>query len=242
MEEQNLMRLQKYIALSGVASRRKAEEMIQEGRVKVNHQVIQTLGEKINIETDIVEVDETIIHVEQRKVYIMINKPVRFVSTASDQFSRPTVLDLVKNDFSERLYPVGRLDYDTEGLLLLTNDGDLTYKITHPKHIIKKVYMANVKGIPTKVKLDEFRKGLEIDDYITSPAGIEVVRIIKGGCELRVTIHEGRNRQVRKMCEKIGHPVTKLKRVAIGDIVLEDLPVGNWRHLTDKEVSYLKNI
>ncbi|MGE4282910.1 MAG: pseudouridine synthase, partial [Clostridia bacterium] len=236
MESENKIRLQKYIALSGIASRRKAEELILEGRVKVNDEIVNILGEKVNPETDIVQVDGKAIHIEKSKVYVLLNKPFGYVTTASDQFDRPTVLDLVKNDFNERIYPVGRLDYDTEGLLLLTNDGDLTYKITHPKYNIKKVYIAAVNGVPNGMKLNEFRKGLQIEDYITSPAEIEIIKKTRAGSELRIIIHEGRNRQVRKMCEKIGHTVIKLKRVALGDLVLGELSAGQWRHLTKEEI------
>ncbi|MBZ4646830.1 MAG: rRNA synthase [Petroclostridium sp.] len=242
MEEDNVMRLQKFIALSGFASRRKAEEIILEGRVKVNNQIIQTLGEKINIKTDIVEIDGKRIEISANHIYIMLNKPVGYVTTVSDQFNRPTVMDLIKNDIKMRLYPVGRLDYDTEGLLLLTNDGELTYKLTHPKHNIEKVYIATVKGIPAKDELQRFREGLYIDDYLTAPAKIEIIKIMKGSCELKIVIHEGKNRQVRKMCEKIGHPVIKLKRIAIGNLHLGNLPLGKWRHLKDVEVNFLKKI
>lgn len=234
-----MMRLQKYMALSGVASRRKSEEMIMRGKVKVNGQVVDTLGAKIDPDKDTVEVNNKVIRIEKRKIYIMLNKPVGYVSTVSDQFDRETVVDLVDKDIDERLYPVGRLDYDTEGLILLTNDGDFTYSITHPKHHIDKTYIATVKGIPSKEKLRKFQNGLEMEDYVTSPAKVEIVKVMRSSCELEITIHEGKNRQVRKMCSAIGHPVIKLKRVAIGDVVLGNLPLGKWRHLSPAEVQYL---
>jgi len=236
------MRLQKYIALSGIASRRKAEEMILEGLVKVNGNIVNTLGTKVNEKNDIIEVDNRRITLETNKIYILLNKPAGYVSTVKDQFNRPNVMSLIEDKISERVYPVGRLDYDTEGLLLLTNDGDLTYKITHPKHNINKIYEAVIMGIPTEAELSKFRNGLQIEDYTTAPASIEIVSLMKNKCTVRITIHEGKNRQVRKMCEAIGHPVIKLKRVAIGKIKLNNLPVGKWRYLNQKEIEYLKGL
>ncbi|NLY43831.1 MAG: rRNA pseudouridine synthase [Clostridiaceae bacterium] len=242
MEEEGRIRLQKYIALSGITSRRKAEELILSGRVKVNNKIVQTLGEKVDINRDRVEVDGKHISIVKHNVYIILNKPVGYVTTVSDQFNRPTVLDLIKDGVKERVYPVGRLDYDTEGLLILTNDGDLTYKITHPRHNIQKVYIAVVEGIPTQKDLDKFRKGMKIDNYFTSPAQIKILQTMGGKSKLRITIHEGKNRQVRKMCESIGCPVIRLKRIAIGNISLGDLPSGKWRYLKKHEVNYLKNL
>ncbi|MDK2799907.1 MAG: rRNA synthase [Clostridiales bacterium] len=240
MKQDNIMRIQKFIALAGIASRRKAEEMILEGRVKKNNRTVQTLGEKVDVETDIIKIDEQIIKISDKKLYIMLNKPVGYVTTNSDQFNRLTVIDLIKKDIPERVYPVGRLDYDTEGLLILTNDGDFTYKLTHPKHSIEKIYIATVKGIPTNDKLQKFREGLYIDNYITAPAKIEIIKTMQKSCQLKITIHEGKNRQVRKMCEKIGHPVVKLKRIAIGNLYLGNLPSGKWRFLKTSEVNSLK--
>lgn len=230
-------RLQKFIADCGVASRRKAEELIKQGRVKVNGLVVTEMGIKVN-ETDSVEVDGRKIKPENKKVYIMLNKPAGYVTTAKDQFGRPTVLELLKG-VSERVYPVGRLDYETTGLLILTNDGDFTYKMTHPKHEINKTYIATIEGIPSSEEISRFEKGLKIEDYITAPAKLKIISKKERTCVVEITIHEGRNRQVRKMCEAIGHPVLALKRVSVGKLSLGNLAEGDWRKLSQKEVKLL---
>ncbi|SHH47960.1 23S rRNA pseudouridine2605 synthase [Caloranaerobacter azorensis DSM 13643] len=235
------MRLQKYLAMCGIASRRKSEALILQGRVKVNGKVIDELGYKIDPDTDIVLFDNKRVIKKENYIYIALNKPEGYITTVKDQFNRPTVLDLVKN-INERIYPVGRLDYDTSGLIFLTNDGDLTYRLTHPKHEVEKVYIAKIKGIPTEEELNKFRNGLKIDDYITSKAKIEVLKKYNNYSIVKITIHEGKNRQVRKMCEKINHPVISLKRVAIGKINLGNLKKGNWRYLSKKEIEYLKSL
>jgi len=231
------MRLQKFLAHAGIASRRKAEELITQGRVFVNGVRIKDLGVKVS-SSDVIEVDGKIVKPEERKVYIMLNKPVGYVSTVKDQFARKTVLDLVK-DVKERIYPVGRLDYGTSGLILLTNDGDFSYTLTHPSCEIDKVYTAVVKGTVSKDKIEAFKKGIKIDDYITSPAKLRIINIAGNTSTVEITIHEGKNRQVRKMCEAIGHPVLKLKRIAIGPLKLGDLEEGKWRYLTEQEVESL---
>ncbi len=235
-----MMRLQKYMAKCGVASRRKSEEIIQANRVKVNGHIVNELGVKINPKEDTVMVNNQIITLEEEKVYIVLNKPEGYVTTVSDQFDRPTVLDIVKN-VDERIYPVGRLDYDTSGLLLLTNDGDLTYRLTHPKHEVNKTYIAKVRGTPNSNELDQFRNGLNIGDYITSKANIKILKKFKDSSLVEIEIHEGRNRQIRRMCDVINHPVISLKRIAMGKIKLENLQKGSWRYLTDNEINYLKN-
>lgn len=231
------MRLQKYIAECGVASRRKSEELIKQGRVSVNGAKVLEMGFKVS-ENDIVEVDGRKISLEKNKVYIMLNKPAGYITSVRDQFSRNTVLDLIKG-INERIYPVGRLDYDTSGLLLLTNDGSFAYKLTHPKHEMKKVYIAEIEGIPERHSIEDFKKGLRIEDYVTSPADLTILERKRATSIIRVVIHEGRNRQVRKMCEAIGHPVISLKRVAIGGVFLGDLPEGKWRHLKKEEIKIL---
>ncbi|WP_083238773.1 pseudouridine synthase [Caloranaerobacter ferrireducens] len=235
------MRLQKYLAMCGVASRRKSEMLILQGRVKVNGKVVEELGYKIDPDIDIVLVDNKRIIKKENYIYIALNKPEGYITTVKDQFNRPTVLDLVKS-IKERIYPIGRLDYDTSGLLLLTNDGDLTYKLTHPKHEIEKVYIAKIKGVPTEKELNKFRKGLKIDNYVTSKAKIEVLKKYNDYSIVKITIHEGKNRQIRKMCKKINHPVIKLKRIAIGKIELGNLKKGSWRYLSKEEISYLKEL
>lgn len=235
------MRLQKYMAQSGVASRRKSEEIILKGRVKVNGKVIKKLGTTINPEKDIVSVDNKSIERESKKVYIMLNKPEGYVTTLKDRHSEKIVLDLV-NGIDERIFPVGRLDLDTSGLLLMTNDGDLTQKLTHPSYEVPKKYIAVVEGIPNSKKLARFRKGLKIDGRMTAEAYIKVLKKHKDSSVLEISIHEGRNRQVRKMCEYIRHPILELQRIAVGELTLNDLKAGEWRYLTEKEVKYLRNI
>ena len=232
------VRLQKYLAMANVASRRAAEEYIVQGRVKVNGNVCDVLGTTVSM-TDKVEFDGKIVKIEEKKVYIAMNKPSGYVTTASDERGRDTVIDLVKNDISERVFPVGRLDYNTEGLLILTNDGDFTYKVTHPKHKVAKVYLAEVVGVPDRKALNELANGVLIDGKMTSRAKVDTVAINKNSSTLEITIFEGRNRQVRKMCEAVGHRVVHLKRTAIGNVKLSHLPLGKWRHLTDREIKDL---
>jgi 23S rRNA pseudouridine2605 synthase len=229
-------RLQKYMARCGAASRRKSEEMISAGRVTVNGQTVAELGYKVN-EGDEVMLDGKPLSPESRKVYIALNKPVGYVSTVKDERGRKTLLDLV--DVPERIYPIGRLDYDTSGLIFLTNDGEIYNKVIHPREEKNKVYIALVQGILTKEEIDSFEKGLEIDGQMTAPAEIKTRSILGKNAQVEITIHEGRNRQIRKMCEKIGHPVITLKRISIGKIEIGDLPVGKWRYLTEKEVEQL---
>ena len=238
------VRLQKYLADAGVASRRKAEELIAQGKVKVNGEVVTEMGCKIDPKKDEVTfLDKKIDTKETKMVYIMLNKPVGYVTTAKEQFGRPAVVDLVKG-VNARIFPVGRLDYDTSGLLLLTNDGDLTYKLTHPKHDVDKTYIAKLYGIPDEGALQKFRRGVTIDGVRTKPAKIQIIEKDKDGrfCAAEIIIHEGRNRQVRKMCEAIKHPVMQLQRVATGDLKLGSLEKGKYRHLTEKEVKYLKKL
>ncbi len=233
------MRLQKFLAHAGVASRRASEELIRQGRIAVNGRTVTDMGVSVG-ENDAVALDGKLITNRETdgKIYIILNKPVGYVSTAKDQFGRPAVTDLVK-DIQSRLYPVGRLDYDTSGLILLTNDGEFTYMLTHPKHEINKVYEALVSGVPTKAEVKRFEAGLEIEDYVTSPARLDILAVKGENAVIRVTIHEGKNRQVRKMCKAIGHRVLSLKRISIGPIALKDLPDGKWRRLTPEEVKSL---
>ena len=237
------MRINKYIASCGIASRRKAEEIILDGRVKVNGKIVEELSFNIDENEDVVEIDGERIGLNEEPVYIVLNKPEGYITTVKDQFDRPSVLDLVK-DIKERVYPIGRLDYETSGLLILTNDGDLTYKLTHPKHEVDKTYMAIVKGIPTENELKNFEEGLYIEDYKTAPAKIKITKQDeeKNYAICQIKIHEGRNRQVRKMCRAIDHPVLRLRRVAMGKITLKETEVGKYRHLSKEEVEYLKSI
>ncbi len=234
-----LMRLQKYIALCGVASRRAAEDMITAGCVMVNGHTVTELGTKVNPDKDRVLVSGKAISLPQKNVYIMLNKPRGYVTTAKDNFDRKTVLDLIPRDVG-RVFPVGRLDYDSEGLLLLTNDGDLTYRLTHPSHEITKSYLVLVSGTPDEVALKNLRDGVIIDGRKTMPAKAELKRTEADKSVLKITISEGRNRQVRKMCDAVGHEVLRLRRVAEGSLKLGDLKSGEWRYLTEKEISQLK--
>jgi len=236
-------RLQKFMAKAGIASRRKCEKIILEGRVKVNGKTVTQLGSKIDPQKDVVQVDGKVIRNTEKKVYIMLFKPKNCISTVKDQFKRKTVLDYVTG-IDQRIYPVGRLDYDTEGLLLLTNDGKLAYRLTHPKNEIKKTYIAKVKGIPSESSLDLLRRGIHLEDGKTSPA--DVVMLNKDNQKntslIKITIHEGKNRQVKRMFAAINHPVIELKRTKIGKLTLGKLKPGQWRELTDKEIAYLKNV
>ncbi len=237
-------RLQKFLAEAGVASRRKAEELIAQGKVKVNGKVVTEMGIKIDPAKDeVTYLGKKVTTKDTKMVYIMLYKPEGYVTTAKEQFGRPAVMDLIKG-VKERIFPVGRLDYDTSGLLLLTNDGDLTYKLTHPKHDVDKTYIAKLYGIPDEGALQKFRRGVVIDGKRTKPAKIQIIDKDKDGrfCTAEISIHEGRNRQVRKMCEAIKHPVAQLKRVATGELKLGDLQKGKYRHLTEKEVKYLKKL
>ncbi len=220
-------RLQKVIARAGIASRRKAEEMISAGEVKVNGKVITEMGLKVDPKQDFIEVDnQPLRNSEEEKVYILLHKPKGYVTTVKDPQGRSTVLDLVK--VPQRIYPVGRLDYDTSGLLILTNDGDLTYALTHPKHEVDKVYQARVKGHPTTNALDRLRQGILLEDGPTAPAKVKQLKAFRETTILEITIHEGRNRQVRRMCGAIGHEVADLKRIAIGSLHLGSLKPGEY--------------
>ncbi len=221
----------------GVASRRKCEEMILEGRVKVNGVVVKELGFKVS-DSDTVEVGGKIIRKENEYVYYILNKPIGYVTTVKDQKGRKTVIELIPND--KRVFPVGRLDIMTDGLLLLTNDGDLAYQLTHPKHLVEKEYYVTVNGKVTQEQLSKLENGILLDDGLTAPAKAYIVIETKDRTTISLTIHEGRNRQVRRMIEAIGKKVLKLTRVRLCNLTLSDLPVGKYRSLSKKEVEELK--
>lgn len=233
-----MMRLQKYMAHAGLASRRVCEEIIRAGRVTVNGKPA-TLGMTVNPARDKVLVDGRPIGRPEPKRYIIVYKPVGYVTTVRDQFKRKTVMDLVKG-VQERVYPVGRLDYDSEGLLILTNDGKLANRIMHPSYELEKVYLATVKGQITPTALRQLRRGVELEDGKTAPARVELITSDSDSSMIRLAITEGRNRQVRRMCEAVGFPVTRLVRIAIGPIKLGKLRPGEFRDLTTAEVSKLK--
>ena len=234
-------RLQKILAEAGICSRRKAETLILEGRVKVNGVLVTELGTKADPDRDEITCNGQPVRPVEKMVYYMLHKPVGYVTTAKDQFNRPTVLDLLYG-VRERVFPVGRLDYDTAGLLLLTNDGELTYRLTHPSHQVEKVYEAKLFGKPTAADIAAFARGLTVEGRKLAPAKLEVVGEEGRYALCRITIVEGRNRQVRKMCATIKHPVYSLSRVATGELSLGDLEVGKFRALTAKEVKYLKSL
>ena len=225
-------RLQKVLARAGLASRRVCEDLIAEGRVTVNGEVAE-LGRRVDPAVDVIEVDGGLVPVAPGLVYYLLNKPVGVVTTAADTHGRPTVVELVPE--APRVFPVGRLDADTEGLLLLTNDGELTHRLTHPSFGVEKEYLAAVEGDPPPAALRRLREGVELEDGMTSPA--KVARLDAG--LLRIVIHEGRNRQVRRMCEAVGHPVTRLVRSRIGTLADRKLRPGEWRELTPDEVRAL---
>ena len=232
-------RLQKYLANSGVASRRKCEELILQGKVEVNGKIVTELGTKVNPEKDSIKFDGKEVVQNKKKIYILLNKPIGYVTTAEDQFGRDTVLDLVK--VRERIVPVGRLDMYTSGALILTNDGDFVYKVTHPKHEIEKTYTVTVKGIVENSEVEQLRKGVKIDDYITKPAKVKILKtdLEKDISRLEITIHEGKNRQVRKMCEAVDRKVLALHRSKIGSIGVKDIKLGKWRYLRENEIQKL---
>ena len=237
MEE---IRLQKYLANNGIASRRKCEELIIQGRVKVNGEVVTELGTKINPDKDIIEYNgKTIKNTNTEHTYILLNKPIDYVTTVKDQFNRNTVLDLVKTN--KRLVPVGRLDMYTSGAIILTDDGDFVYKITHPKHEIPKTYNVTVVGKVTGEEIEQLKNGVDIGDFVTSKAEVKILKIDeqKNISRLQITIHEGKNRQIRRMCEAIGKKVISLHRSKIGNLTVKGLPLGTWRYLTKKEIETL---
>jgi 23S rRNA pseudouridine2605 synthase len=249
-------RLQKILSRAGVASRRAAERLMVDGRVTVNGQTIRELGSRADAAADDIRVDGRRVRISERRRYLLLNKPPGYVTTRSDPQQRPTILHLLTG-VREYVYPVGRLDFESEGLLILTNDGDLAAGLTHPRHGVPRVYEARVLGTPDAHDLDRLTRGVVIDGQRTRPADVKVLRrpvhapgaghrphvrpeVRPSEVLLLITIHEGRNRQVRNMCEAIGHPVTRLKRVAIGPIRDSKLKPGQWRDLTADEVERLR--
>ena len=237
MEEQ---RLQKYLANNGIASRRKCEKLILQGKIEVNGKIIKELGAKVT-ENDIIKYNGKIVEMQKEKIYILLNKPIGYVTTLKDQFKRNTVLDLVK--VKNRIVPVGRLDMYTSGALILTNDGEFVNKLTHPKNEIEKTYNVTIGGIVTKEDIEKLRQGIKIDDeYITKPAKAKILKIDKKKniSKIQIIIHEGKNRQVRKMCNAINKKVIALHRSKIGNIDVKDLKLGEWRYLNKSEILCLK--
>ncbi len=237
-------RLQKYLAGAGIASRRKCEELILQGQVWVNNSVVTKLGTKVDPQKDIVEVKGKLIKYKEKKQYsyILLNKPKGYLTSLSDPFGRPVVLDLLKG-VKERVYPVGRLDFNSEGLLILTNDGELAYTLTHPTKEVEKVYIVKVKGIPSPEKLKILSKGAVLENnYRISPCNIYLLKITNGNAILKIKIREGKKRQIRKMGEYIGHFVLKLRRTQLGPISLKGVKPGEYRYLNKEEIKSLKKI
>jgi 23S rRNA pseudouridine2605 synthase len=231
-------RLQKIIAGSGISSRRTAEKMITEGRVTVNNSVVRQLGAKANIDEDEIRVDGKLILLEESKVYLMLNKPRGYVTTLRDPQGRPVVADLLFG-VSERIFPVGRLDYDSEGLLLMTNDGDFSLKIQHPRFMIPKTYVVKIEGNLTSSDIKMLQNGIKLKDGKFKPVSFHIIKKNRKSCWFALTIAEGRNRLIRRVFESLGHTVIRLIRTAIADINLGSMKVGTFRHLARKEVQHL---
>ncbi len=235
------MRLNKYMASCGVASRRACDEIILEGRVRVNAVVVKKLGAQVDENNDIVAVDGKAIRIKGPFKYFMLNKPKGYITTVSDPQGRKTVMELLP-EMEARLFPIGRLDYNTSGLLLFSNDGDLAQKLTHPSFEFGKTYIAVVEGDVNEPELEKLRKGIDIGGFVTSNAQASVLKKFDGQSEVKLTIHEGKNRQVRRMFEALNMKVKSLKRIAIGKLSLGSLPEGECRELTEEEVKYLKEM
>lgn len=234
------MRLNKYIAQAGIASRRKADELITNGNVRINGLAMKELGYDVK-DGDVVEVNgRKIDNVTQKPVYIMLNKPLGYITSSDDEKGRLTVQDLV-TDVDARLFPIGRLDYNTSGMLLMTNDGDMAYRLTHPKHHVYKTYRARVSGVLSNEKVAKLKNGVDIGGFVTSKANVKVIKQGDRSAIVEIQIYEGKNRQVRKMFAAVGNKVQELERVAIGELYLGRLMVGHYRKLTPKEIEYLKN-
>ncbi|MDI6690073.1 MAG: pseudouridine synthase [Actinomycetota bacterium] len=233
-----LERLHKVMAQAGVASRRKCEHLILEGRVKVNGQVVQTLGAKVDPSEDKIEVNGKALQFTAERLYILLNKPAGYLTTMMDPFNRPTIVDLIEEE--TRVFPVGRLDRESEGLLLLTNDGELAYRLTHPRYKVEKTYLVEVRGHPEETILRMLRRGVVLEDGLTASAKVDVLERGRESTVVEITIWEGRKRQVRRMFEKVGHPVIRLRRISLGPIELGYLPPGRYRFLHPSEIKALR--
>ncbi|MBI4746584.1 MAG: rRNA pseudouridine synthase [Deltaproteobacteria bacterium] len=236
-----LERIQKIMAQGGIASRREAERLILDGRVTLNGKVVEELGTKADIEKDYIKVNGKLITRPEPKTYVILFKPRGYVTTSKDPEGRPTVMELLEK-VKVRVFPVGRLDYDTEGLILCTNDGDLAHRFQHPSHEIPKTYLVKVDGVPTPDAISKLRNGIKLKDGMTAPARVKIVRKAEANSWLEVIIHEGRNRQIKRMFEAIGRSVIKLKREGLAFLTLGDLKPGEFRHLTAEEIRKLKEL
>lgn len=234
------MRLNKYIADAGICSRRKADELIENGNVKVNGATMKEMGYQVE-DGDVVQVNGKKIETVGKKVYVAVNKPLGYITSMDDDKGRATVAELVA-DIPERLFPVGRLDYNTTGLLIMTNDGQLTYTLTHPKHEVYKTYVAKVAGVLSDTRVAKLRKGVDIGGFVTSPAKVKVIKQLPRHAVVEISIREGKNRQVRKMFAAVGNKVMELQRTSIGEIKLGRLMEGHYRKLNREEIEYLKKL
>ena len=234
------MRINKYIASAGVCSRRKADELIANGNVKINGLIVKEMGCQVE-DGDVVEVNGSVINTKHNDVYVAVNKPLGYITSMDDDRDRATVAELVA-DIPERLFPVGRLDYNTTGLLIMTNDGQLTYTLTHPKHEVYKTYVAKVAGVISDARLAKLRRGIDIGGFVTSPAKVRLIKQMPRYAIVEIKIREGKNRQVRKMFAAVGNKVQELQRTEIGDIKLGRLMEGHYRKLTKQEIDYLKSL
>lgn len=233
-------RLQKIISEAGIASRRKAEELILDGKVSVNNKTVHELGTKADPQKDLIKVDGKKIDIKKEKIYIALNKPFGVISSRKDEKDRETVIDLI--DSNEYMYPIGRLDYDSSGLIILTNDGQITNNLIHPKFEVEKVYIVYIEGNINDRVISKFERGIRLDDGYTAPAKIEILSEEDNLSVLEVIIHEGKNRQIRRMFDALGYKVVKLKRIRIGNIKLENLKPGEYRNLTREEVNWIKSL
>ncbi len=235
------MRLNRFLAQAGIDSRRKCDLLIEQGRVSVNGLPVTQLGVKVDPSRDQITVDGQLIRVGERPTYILLNKPAGYVVTAHDTHGRRTVFDLL-SAVPQRVFPVGRLDLDTQGALLLTNDGDLAFRLSHPRYQVSKTYLALVEGVPDKRDLERLSKGVRFDNWTSSPARVKLVKVTAGDALVEIKLCEGRKRQVKKMCQAVGHRVKRLWRTAFAGIGVVNLPPGQWRPLRKSEVRDLKNL
>lgn len=235
------IRLNKWLALNGIASRRKSDQLILDGAISINGQICKELGTKIDPHNDVVLVNGKAVQDILNRVYIMLNKPTRVLSTTKDNYGRNTVVDLV--DLKTRVFPVGRLDYNSQGLILLTDDGSLAYKLTHPRFHIPKTYLLEIKGLISSKEVNRFARGIWLDDGLSRPVRVMTKEFDRqnGKTILEVILNEGRKRQLRRMCQTLGWPLLKLERIQIGPLALGDLKQGAWRYLSETEINLLKN-
>ena len=236
-----MIRINKYLSMCGVTSRRGAEGLIAEGLVVVNDRTVEKVGTVIDETKDIVKVDGVEVKPVEQQVYVVLNKPPMVMTTLSDPFKRKTVVNFLK-ELGHRVYPVGRLDYDTEGVLLLTNDGELAFRLAHPSYEINKVYEALVKGSFNKIAADQIQKGIRLEDGAIGRARVNILGYIKSSTRLRLTLHEGRKREVKQLCKAVGYPVIRLRRVEFAGITVRGLKTGEWRYLSASEISHLKTL